>query len=353
MFDWRLEFPELRRRIMRRWLWSIAVFTWCVLIVGGATRLTHSGLSMVQWQPILGVMPPITHTQWEERFDQYKQFPEYQKLRQGMTLHEFKFIFYWEYLHRLLARSIGIVFLLPFAFFLIRKWMNRELALRAAALFGLGAMQGVMGWLMVASGLVDRPSVSHYRLAAHLSLAFMIFGYAVWLARELSFDGRDINISETALRRMKRGLAVVGVLLCAQIIWGAFVAGLKAGFLANTFPLTYGRLVPDALLHLQPVLKNFVANPIAVQWTHRVLGTALALTVAATAFQSLRTDVDAKSRRLALCLVVAVLAQYLLGVITLIKVVPVPLGVAHQAMAMLVFGVWVVWLHHSRHLSTR
>jgi heme a synthase len=229
--DWRLTIPENRRRWVRAWFYSIAAVTLCVLIVGGVTRLTFSGLSMVEWDPIMGIIPPITDAQWQSTFERYQQFPEYQKIRQGMTVHDFKVIFFWEYLHRVLARTIGLVFLIPFAFFLLKRWLNRPLALRALALFGLGAMQGVMGWLMVASGLVDRPSVSHYRLAAHLSLAFIIFAYAIWLARELSVTSAAPRVEGRALTPTRRGLAIVGVLLALQIIYGAFVAGLKGGIL--------------------------------------------------------------------------------------------------------------------------
>lgn len=343
--DWRRAIAEPHRRAIRRWFLSIAALTWCVLIVGGATRLTHSGLSMVQWQPILGVVPPLSHADWQRRFEQYKQFPEYQKLRTNMTLQEFEFIYYWEYLHRLLARAIGIVFLLPFAFFLMRGWMNRDVAWRAAVLFGLGMMQGLMGWLMVASGLVDRPSVSHYRLAAHLSLAFMIFGYALWLARDLAVGENRPKVSIAAYGFVRRGLIITGVLLCTQIVWGAFVAGLKAGFFANTFPLMGGRWVPPEIASL-----DFVSNPVLVQWTHRVVGTVL--TIAIIAFVTLchRRKVDRRSLMFARLLMGVTLAQYALGVITLINAVPVLLGVAHQALAMLLFGVWIAWLHHARQL---
>ena len=349
--DWRLQIDESRRRIMRGWFWTIAAFTLCVLIVGGVTRLTHSGLSIVDWDPIMGVIPPITHDQWQSAFERYQQFPQYQKVNQGMTLGEFQFIYFWEYLHRLLARSIGIVFLLPFAFFLARRWMNRPLAWRALALFGLGGMQGLMGWLMVASGLVDRPSVSHYRLAAHLSLAFLIFGYAVWLARELRVTPDQPHVPAGVRSRVNRTLLVLGVLLGAQIVWGAFVAGLKAGFFANTFPRMGGAWIPATLFDYQPVLSNFFANPVTVQWTHRVLGTLLAAAVALYAWQLSRAEVDRVTRRHGVILLAVVALQYLLGVLTLINAVPVALGVTHQAMAMIVFGFWVIALHHARNLQ--
>lgn len=367
--DWRLAIPEPRRRHLRAWLWSIAAMTLGVLVVGGITRLTQSGLSIVDWDPFLGVIPPLTEAQWIETFDRYRQFPEYQQLRRGMTLSEFQFIFFWEYMHRLLARAIGVVFLVPFLFFALRGYFNRPLAVRALALFGLGAAQGVMGWLMVASGLVDRPSVSHFRLAAHLSLAFVIFGYAVWLARDLTLEraratgavrasgaveravSAGAAVSEGARRAMTRGLALVGALLALQVIWGAFTAGLKAGFYHNTFPLMEGRLVPATLLWLDPAIVNFVHNPVAVQWLHRVLGTVLALAVVGLFVRVLRLDTDRLTRRLNAWLLGLMATQYLLGVLTLIYVVPLALGVIHQAMAMVIFGVWVVWLHHARHLD--
>lgn len=356
--DWRVAMPEPRRRWLRAWLWSIALMTLGVLIVGGVTRLTHSGLSIVEWEPILGVVPPVTDAQWQERFDQYRQFPEYRKLRPGMTLGEFKVIFFWEYLHRVLARAIGIVFLIPFVVFLLRKWLPPPLIKRAVFLFGLGALQGLMGWLMVASGLVDRPSVSHYRLATHLGIAFLIFGYAIWLIRDLSLPYEDsterrsrVDATASEHRRVLRGIHVVGVLLGLQIVWGAFVAGLKAGFFANTFPLMGGRLIPATLLEREPALSNFIANPVAVQWLHRVLGTILALAVIALSLYARRVLADSFSRRMAALLLGGILGQYLLGVLTLIFAVPIVLGVAHQVTALLLFGVWAAWLHQARRLA--
>ena len=351
--DWRRSLPERRRRFVRAWFWVIAVLTLGVLIVGGATRLTHSGLSMVEWQPILGIIPPMSSEQWDYRFEQYKQFPEYQKLRQGMTMREFQFIYFWEYLHRVLARAIGIVFLLPFAFFLVRRWLTKPLVLRSLALFGLGAMQGVMGWLMVASGLVDRPSVSHYRLAAHLSLAFLIFGYAVWLARELDVDAAPPTVPLRAKLTLKRGLTIVGVLLALQIVWGAFVAGLKAGFFANTFPHMNGRLIPATLWDRSPVLLNLVENPVTVQWLHRVIGTVLGISIAVFVGWVLQAPLDRATRRFGITLLLFVAVQYLLGVFTLLKGVPVALGVTHQAMAMVLFACWLMMVHHNRQLRAQ
>jgi cytochrome c oxidase assembly protein subunit 15 len=297
------------------------------------------------------VIPPLSHDQWVDAFERYQQFPQYQKLNQGMTLGEFQFIFFWEYLHRLLARTIGIVFLVPFVFFLAKRWMNRPLALRALALFALGGMQGLMGWLMVASGLIDRPSVSHYRLAAHLSLAFLIFGYAVWLARELRVTRERPRVDARAVAVMARGLGVVGLLLGLQIVWGAFVAGLKAGFFANSFPKMGGAWIPATLFDYQPALSNLVANPVTVQWLHRVLGTLLALGVMALAWHMLRAPLDRTARRYGWLLLTVVSVQYLLGVLTLVNAVPVALGVTHQAVALVLFGIWVAASHHARELT--
>jgi heme a synthase len=354
--DWRLGIPESHRRPFRAWFWSLAAMTFAVLVIGGITRLTQSGLSMVDWQPIIGVIPPLTDSQWQETFDRYRQFPEYQVLRRGMSLDEFKFIFFWEYLHRMVARAIGLVFLVPAVFFWAKGWFTRPLAVRALILFGLGAMQGVMGWFMVTSGLVDRPSVSHYRLAAHLSLAFIIFGYALWLARELAVqaDGRTGTVAASGSRHLLlRGLAVIGVIMAVQVVWGAFVAGLKAGLYFNTFPLMGGRLVPPNVLGLDPAPLNFVQNPITVQWVHRVVGTVLAVVAIAFFVQVLRAGADIVSRRLNGALLAGIVAQYALGVLTLLYRVPVALGVIHQATAMLLFGIWLWWLHHASNLEVR
>jgi heme a synthase len=356
--DWRLGIPESHRRPLRAWLWSLAAMTFAVLVIGGITRLTQSGLSMVDWQPIMGAIPPLTDAQWQETFDRYRQFPEYQVLRRGMSLDEFKFIFFWEYLHRMVARAIGLVFLVPFVFFWVKGWFTRPLAARALILFGLGAMQGVMGWFMVMSGLVDRPSVSHYRLAAHLSLAFIIFGYALWLARDLAIragaqaGGRTGVAASAGTRRLLlRGLALIGVIMAVQIVWGAFVAGLKAGLYFNTFPLMGGRLVPPNVLGLEPALLNFVQNPITVQWVHRVVGTVLAVAAIAVFARVLRAGVDTVSRRLNAALLAGIAVQYVLGVLTLVYRVPVALGVIHQGTAMIVFGIWLWWLHHAANLE--
>jgi len=343
--DWRLQIPESRRRLLRRWILAVAAATFAVVVLGGITRLTQSGLSIVDWDPILGVVPPLSDAQWGEAFERYRQFPEYQ-VRRGMTLAEFRAIYWWEYLHRLAARGIGLVFLVPFLVFLARGFLTRALAWRTGVLFALGALQGLMGWLMVRSGLVDQPAVSHYRLAAHLLLAFAIAGCCVWLACDLSQVFDRTQPPRAALRLMRRGVPALGVLLGLQIAWGALVAGLKAGHVFNTFPLMAGGLVPPNLLWLEPAAINFVENASAVQWVHRVLGTVLLLGAGILHIGLVRTRADRRSRRLSLGLLGLTGGQYLLGIATLVLGVPIALAVAHQAVALLLTGLWVTWAHH-------
>ena len=344
--DWRLQLPESKRRHLRLWFWSVAAITFAVVVIGGITRLTHSGLSIVEWRPVVGIVPPLNDAQWTEAFDRYRQFPEYQQLRQGMTLAEFKDIFFWEYLHRLGARAIGVVFLIPAVFFWRAGYLTRPLAVRALALFGVGAMQGAVGWLMVKSGLVDRPSVSHYRLAIHLVLAVAILGSSIWLARDLAIRWPHPGTTSRIRATMGRGLGIVGALLAVQIIWGAFVAGMKAGVIFGTFPLMAGHLVPPGWMAREPPLVNLVQNPATVQWVHRLLGTILLLSAMAVFLKIRRIAPDRATRRLNVALLSSIASQYLLGVLTLLYYVPVSLAVVHQSMALMIVAIWVVSVHH-------
>ena len=344
--EWPVHLTERRR--LRRWFWAIAATTVAALVLGGITRLTQSGLSIVDWQPIMGAVPPLTGAQWQDAFERYQRFPEYRQLRPLMTLDEFRTIFLWEYFHRLVARMIGLVFLGPFLWFWRAGYLTRPLMRRALGLFGLGAMQGLMGWLMVKSGLVDRPSVSHYRLAAHLTLALLILGMAVWLARGLAVTeerGPRVPAGRSAI---VRGLAVVGALLVLQIVWGAFVAGLKAGFVYTTFPLMAGRLVPPSALALDPPTLNLVQNMATVQWIHRILGTLLLATAFVHFVRARGHALDVLSARLNGLLFLLIALQYTLGVFTLVLRVPVTLAVMHQAVAAAIVVVWVLCLHHAR-----
>jgi heme a synthase len=345
--DWRLAIHEPRRRVLRLWLWSGAALTFLILVVGGITRLTQSGLSIVDWNPVMGAIPPLNDAQWQQAFDRYRQFPEYQQLRRGMTMSEFQFIFFWEYLHRMVARLIGLVFIIPFLFFVARGYLNRPLVVRSLILFALGGLQGFLGWYMVSSGLVDQPHVSQFRLGIHLSIAFAIFGGCLWFARDLAVrpEREREEIATDARRWLHRALLAVGALFGIQVFWGALVAGLKAGYAFNTFPLMNGRWLPPNMFALEPALLNFVENPFTVQWVHRVLGTLL-LAVAVILYFRVRSRLSHPGllgyNRAFLWLIVA---QFGLGVSTLLLAVPVVLGVAHQAMAMVIFGVWLDWLH--------
>jgi cytochrome c oxidase assembly protein subunit 15 len=336
------------RRRLRIWLAAIAGATFLVLAVGGITRLTHAGLSIVDWQPLVGVVPPIGHSAWVTSFERYQQFPEYRVLRPHMTLAEYQGIFFWEYLHRLLARLIGILFVVPFAVFYFSGLLTRPLTRRLLWLFALGSMQGVVGWLMVKSGLIDRPSVSHYRLALHLVLALAVIASCVWLIRELSPATERVRPAVRAGNGPARALAVVGALLGLQIVWGAFVAGLKAGMMFNTFPLMGGTLLPVSSWTIRPLALNLIQGASGVQWMHRLLGTALLGAALVQRVLMHRAATDVTSRRFSTTLLAVVTAQYVLGILTLVYVVPVPLAVAHQAMAAGILCLWVCLMHQVR-----
>jgi len=336
-----------QKKYIAYWLWTGVGFIFVMLVIGGITRLTGSGLSMTDWNLIMGALPPMSAEEWRQAFERYKQFPEYQHINTGMTLWEFKKIFFWEYLHRLLGRVLGIVFLIPFAWFWIRGYFNNKLLKRMFILLGLGAAQGAMGWIMVKSGLIDVPYVSHYRLAAHLLLAFILIGFCAWYALDLQQTSNRSTQSDPAYKTW--GLTV-GVLLFLQIFWGALTAGLDAGFIYNTFPLMNENWLPRNGFSMQPLLINLVENPGMVQWIHRLLGTVLALTVLglwgkAVIDNTLTQDVKLRVHILG----VLILVQYVLGIFTLIYFVPVALGVIHQALAMI---FWVAWLAYYHYLST-
>ena len=238
---------DTHRQIIGGWLIVTAIVVFAMVVVGGITRLTQSGLSMVEWDPLFGIFPPIGVEGWQTVFDKYQQFPEYQKINFGMSLEEFKFIFWWEYGHRVLGRIIGLVFFVPFAFFLVKGWLNRQWSLRFAGLLVLGGLQGVLGWYMVVSGLVDDPHVSQYRLTAHLILAAVIYALLLWHAFDFMFSTRQPLFNSAVFWT---GLLPCVVLL--MIVTGGFVAGTKAGFIINTFPTMNGEWIPDGLWVMIP-----------------------------------------------------------------------------------------------------
>jgi len=336
-------------RALEAWLWLLAVLVLLMVSVGGATRLTGSGLSITEWQPIVGVIPPLSDADWQAAFALYKQIPQYVQVNQGMTLGEFKAIFWWEWSHRLLGRLIGIVLAVPLAWFWWKGAITKRLGRQLLGLFALGGLQGIVGWYMVTSGLSERVSVSQYRLAAHLGLAILILGSLVWIALGLRrTSAQSSSFSERAHGSRRRGAVYLVALIFAQILLGAFVAGLKAGFAYNTWPLMEGRLVPDHLLVLSPWVANLFENIPMVQFNHRLMAYVVLVAAGWHAWRLQRTTRDGRVTGSAWALCGTLLAQAALGIWTLLAVVPLPLGIAHQAGAALVFCV-AVWHLHEVH----
>jgi len=328
-------------RQVAAWLLVCCALVFAMVVVGGITRLTHSGLSMVEWQPIVGTIPPLDQAQWQQAFEKYQQTPEYRKVNRGMSLEEFKAIFWWEYFHRLLGRAIGVVFFVPLAYFALRGRVGRALVGRLLTIFLLGAIQGAVGWYMVKSGLVDDPRVSQYRLTAHLGLAFLIYAAMFWTALELLSEDRTPANPES--RRLRAHAIGLTVLIFVMVLTGGLVAGIHAGRAYNTFPLMNGRLLPPEYLTLEPWYLNLFSNMAAVQFDHRLLAWLLFLLVPWFWFRARRLPLRPRTR-LALNLLPAALAvQITLGISTLLLVVPVPLAAAHQAGALLLFttALWV------------
>jgi cytochrome c oxidase assembly protein subunit 15 len=334
------DFNETTRvRAIRLWLLVVAALVVATLIVGGATRLTESGLSIVEWKPVTGVLPPLTDAQWATEFDKYKQIPQYREINRGMSLSEFKTIFWWEWAHRLLGRTIGAVFLLPFLFFLWRGWVGPGLRGRLWLLFGLGALQGAVGWWMVASGLAGRVSVSQYRLAFHMTLACVIYAAIVWTIARLK-----PVVPVAAPARLRIGAIVLLVLTLFQIYLGALVAGLDAGLIFNTWPHIDGALIPSAerLWFETPLWRNFFENTLTVQFNHRMLAYLLLAVAVWHVYDTTNSTRDRNVRALASLFVLLLLAQAIVGIMTLLYAVPIALALAHQAMAILLLTVAVL-----------
>jgi cytochrome c oxidase assembly protein subunit 15 len=317
------------------WLVVCGILVFCMIIVGGATRLTHSGLSIVEWEPIVGTIPPLNDTDWNQVFDEYKGSPEYQLINFGMSLDEFKVIFWWEYFHRLLGRLIGFVFFVPFLFFLLTRRLNAGLTGRLLGIFALGGLQGGMGWYMVASGLVDEPNVSQYRLTAHLGIAFLIFGAITWTAMSVLYPSKT-NLS-VPVRSMYKTSVAVSATLFLMVLSGGFVAGLQAGLIYNTFPLMGNSLIPPNLFALTPFWTNFFDNMTTVQFDHRIIAYILAIMIPIFWFKLRRRDVSNRTKTLSNLLLGLLALQIVLGITTLIYHVPTVLGVAHQAIGSLLF----------------
>jgi heme a synthase len=341
---------DVHGRPIRLWLFAVAAMVLAMVLVGGATRLTESGLSITEWQPVMGALPPLGEAQWLSEFHKYQQIPQYRQLNQGMSLAAFKTIFWWEWTHRLVGRLIGFVFLLPLLWFLWRGWIGPGLRGRLWLIFGLGALQGAVGWWMVASGLVHRVEVSQYRLATHLFLACVIYVAIVWTALRLGEPQHPEPGREGA--RPRAGAVALLVLVLAQIYLGALVAGLRAGYIYNTWPLIDGSLVPDGaqLFSHLPWWRNFFENALTVQFDHRMLAYAIWLVAGWRALDLWRNEGRGPALTGALALFIAVTLQAALGIATLLEVVPLPLAMLHQAMAMAVLTIAVV---HAEQMTRR
>lgn len=338
--------PQPGDRRIAQWLLGVAALVFVMVVVGGITRLTESGLSMVRWEPVVGIIPPLSEAAWQAEFDHYKTFPEYQHVNRGMTLDEFKNIFWWEYAHRLLGRLIGVAYLLPFLFFLAKGYVRPGLRLRLWCLFVLGGLQGAMGWYMVKSGLVDRPDVSHYRLAAHLSLALIIFVALVWTALDLLRPKQGGATAWTQDAGLRRLTAVFAAVLAAQIVLGAFVAGLNAGLSYNTWPLMDGRLVPTGLWLMEPGWINLFENRTMLQFLHRMTAYAL-VALAIWLWLRAKSRHDKPVAMAAHFVMAAIVVQAIIGIVTLLLVVPVFWGALHQGWAVVVLFSFVWYLHQA------
>jgi len=323
------------------WLLVCCTLVFAIVVVGGVTRLTHSGLSITEWQPIVGTLPPLSATQWDEAFVKYQATPEYRQVNKGMSLEAFKSIFWWEYAHRLLGRLIGAAFALPLAWFVVRRRLPSGLAPSLIAIFALGGLQGELGWYMVQSGLVDDPRVSQLRLAAHLGLALLILAAMFWLALSLLRPGSEARVAAATQPRREETLHRFALLIVAlvflQALAGSLVAGIRAGFAYNTFPLMNGRIVPPEILSLAPWYRNFADNVATVQFDHRMIAWLLALLIPVFWFV-VRPHAPPRAKLAADLLLIALLLQFALGVATLLLVVPLPLAAAHQAGAVLLFA---------------
>jgi heme a synthase len=328
-----LDREKRNRRVVRWWLYVVLLALFALFVVGGATRLTGSGLSITEWKPIHGVVPPLNKAEWIEEFEKYRQIPQYEQINRGMSLDEFKVIFWWEWAHRLLARGVGVLVALPLAFFWVTGRLERHLKPKLLGLLALGGLQGAIGWWMVASGLSERVSVSQYRLATHLMLACLIFVATMVIARGLAPHSQG-----PAQRSNQRLAGWLVVLVLLQIYLGALVAGLHAGLTFNTWPLMDGRLWPDQLLTMTPAWLNFFENPKTVQFMHRLGAYLLTVIAVWHVVATWRSEPGSTHARRAVLLLGLVLLQAAIGIMTLVMVVPLHAALTHHALAIVVLG---------------
>lgn len=326
------------------WLYICAAFIFCMAIIGAITRLTESGLSMVEWRPLIGALPPLSEAEWTRVFDLYKQTPEYERVHHWMTLADFKEIFFWEWFHRLWGRLIGLVYALPFFAFLMAGRIPARYRFSFFAFLILGAAQGLMGWYMVQSGLVERTDVSHYRLAAHLGLAFVIFCLLFDMALKLSVQKSEQAVNLSSIRLP---ICIAFVVAFTTMIWGAFVAGLNAGLVYNSFPMMGKYPWPTEGLDMSPVWINIFENPVTVQFMHRFLAVLTFLAVIYVVFKSRNFNLSGRTRVLFTGLGIAVFIQVALGITTLLTQVDIIPAVAHQGGAMVLIAMLIAVYHET------
>lgn len=338
--------PRRHARALRLWLSVIAFLVVVIILVGGATRLTDSGLSITEWQLVTGVIPPLSEAHWQEAFEEYRKIPEYALVNKGMSLAAFKTIYWWEWAHRFLGRFIGVAFFVPFFAFWLAGYIPKRLLPHLIGLFVLGGLQGALGWYMVMSGLVDRVDVSQYRLAAHFGVAILILGYTLWLI--LGLGGTQQRRTISSPPAIVAGLVLLIVYI--QLLAGALVAGIDGGMGFNTWPLMNGALIPSGLGAAQPWYLNAFENPLAVQFNHRVLGYVVVIVTLIQALWLARRPGTGPLRGSAIVLAVLCLLQAALGIWTLLAFVPIELGLAHQAGAIAVFVAALYHFWRSLHL---
>jgi len=331
------------RRTVATWLFACCALVFVMVVIGGITRLTHSGLSIVEWQPVMGAIPPLNDQQWAQTFAKYQQTPEFKLRNHDMTVEGFKGIFWWEYIHRLMGRLIGLAFLLPFLYFLARRRLDADVAWTLGGIFILGALQGAMGWFMVQSGLVDEPRVSSLRLAAHLGLAFLIFACMFWVA--LGLIRRERSPVSDGMRGRAGGMVALVFLM---VLSGALVAGIRAGYAYNTWPLMNGHFIPPEILLVEPWYANIAYNMATVQFIHRTLAMVIALMAIGLWIDVRREPPNDRARRWSTILLLVVAAQVAIGIGTLLLRVPVNLGVLHQAGSLVVFSCALAFRHALR-----
>lgn len=333
------------------WLLLCAAIIVAMILLGGVTRLTHSGLSMVEWKPLMGVVPPIGDQAWQTTFDKYKQFPEYQKVNQGMSLTEFKSIFLFEYAHRILGRLIGLAFLIPFLYFKFTGRIRPALTPKLIMLFILGGLQGLLGWYMVKSGLVDNPMVSQYRLSAHLGMAVLIYGYMLWVAFGLMFSSND-QLNGTCSHGLSRFSKLLVGLLFLMILSGGMVAGTRAGLIYNTFPLMGDTFIPSGLYAMKPFWLSAFEDLTTIQFNHRIFAYTLFVLILGFAALLFRSGVQGRLRHGVHALQLFLLIQIMLGISTLLQHVPVALAAAHQGGAICLFTA-ALYVSHALSINSK